>query len=197
MSIGKSAWHFARYFTGFDTPQTQVTPCEQEVLRKYAAGKSRLAEIGVFEGYTTCRLAEAMAEDGELFAIDPFFRGRLGISWGKWIAHRELARLARQKKIHFVEAFSHDAARELAGQFDFIFVDGDHSIEAIKRDWNDWSRRLIRGGIIALHDSIVPAHNTAFTELGSCVFFQSHIQHDPEFEIVEQADSLSILRRRI
>ena len=95
----------------------------------------------------------------------------------------------------FVEKLSHEAAALIQGEFDFMFVDGDHSLEGIQRDWADWSGRLARGAVVALHDTCVPAHNSRVTQLGSFCFFEENIRCDPRFEIIEQVDSLSVLRR--
>lgn len=195
-STGRSALHFALYFAGFNLAETQTTLAEQDAILRHAAGRKRLVEIGVYEGFTTRRLAEAMAPDGELFAIDPFLVGRLGVAWGKWIAHHEVRSVRAPKRIHFVRAFSYDANRQIPGEFDFVFVDGVHSLKGIERDWADWSGRICHEGCIALHDSIPPAYNPAVAQLGSCAYFESAIRHDPRFEIVDQVDSLSVLRRR-
>src|SRR5437773_1231213 len=104
---GKSALHFVRYLFGWDEPHTQTTALEQQALARHAAGRERLVEIGVYEGFNTRRLAEAMAANGELFAVDPFETGRLGVCWGKLIAHREVARLNPPRRVHFVEEFSY------------------------------------------------------------------------------------------
>src|SRR2546429_3569395 len=163
-SIGRSVWHLMRYRLGVDQPMTQTTPNEQEAIVRHAAGKKRLVEIGVFEGFNTRRLADAMSPAGELFAIDPFAAGRIGICWGKWIARAEVASVQNHKRVRFVEQFSYDAAKSLQGNFDFIFIDGDHSLDGIQRDWRDWSSRIVRGGCMLLHDSIPPAHNPAVAQ---------------------------------
>ena len=97
--------------------------------------------------------------------------------------------------MRFVTMLSWEACRSLAGTFDFVFVDGDHSLEGITRDWNDWAGRVDPGGTIALHDTRVPDHDPSIAELGSVSYFDSHIRHDPRFELVEQTDSLSVLQR--
>jgi hypothetical protein len=55
-----------------------------------------------------------------------------------------------------VRAFSPEANKQIEGDFDFVFVDGDHSLEGIKQDWHDWAGSIVSGGIISLHDMLVP-----------------------------------------
>jgi hypothetical protein len=35
---------------------------------------------------------------------------------------------------------------------DFLFIDGDHSVESTQRDWQDFSPFVRSGGIVAFHD---------------------------------------------
>ena len=194
--MAKALIHLIRYRLGLDRAQTQTTQAERDAVARYAAGKFRAAEIGVFEGVTTGVIAQALSEQAELFAIDPFIAGRIGICWGKPIATRESKRGSPKCKLHFVESFSHEAAQRIVGNFDFVFIDGDHSLDGIKRDWEDWSSRIEPNGIIALHDTVVPPHNPNVASLGSHLYFISHIQLDQRFELVEQIDSLSVLKRK-
>ena len=191
-----SALHWVRYVLGWDDPATQTTSLEQRALAQHAAGRKRLVEIGVHEGFTTRRLAEAMAADGVLYAIDPFFGGRLGVRWSQRIARREAHKVPSPRKIVFLQMLSWEAWPLIREDLDFLFIDGDHSLEGIRRDWADWSQRISPGGIIALHDTRVPAHDPKVADLGSCQYFESHVKQDPRFELLEQVDSLSVLRRR-
>ena len=81
------------------------------------------------------------------------------------------------------------------GGIDFLFIDGDHSYDGLKGDWEAW-RGLIRpGGVVALHDS----HSTPTRDIegaGSVAFTRDAIVHDPWFERVEVVDSLTVMRRR-
>ena len=191
----KTLRHFVRYFFGLDAPQTQTTEAERAALSRHAAGARRLAEIGVYEGFTTALLVRTMAADGVLYAIDPFFAGRLGICWSKWIASREVGRTRPPRRVIFIEKLSYEAVLLIEEQLDFIFIDGDHSLEGIRRDWTDWAPRICPNGIMALHDTRVPVHNPEVAKLGSVGFFEEHICKDPRFMVVEQVDSLSVLRR--
>jgi predicted O-methyltransferase YrrM len=194
--MAKALIHLIRYKIGLDQAQSQTTQAERDAVAKYASGKMRAAEIGVFEGVTTGVIAKALSDQGELFAIDPFIVGRVGICWGKPIARSETFRRNPKCSIRFIEAFSHVASEQIDGTFDFVFIDGDHSLTGIKQDWSDWSARIRPQGFIALHDTVVPAHNPRVAQLGSHQYFVSHIQHDQRFEVLEQIDSLSVLRLR-
>ncbi|MBD2200793.1 MULTISPECIES: class I SAM-dependent methyltransferase [Calothrix] len=194
-AIGKSISHTIRYFLGLEPAHTQTTHAERECLANFATGKQRLVEIGVYEGVTTRLLANQIDSNATLLAIDPFFPGKLGICWGRFIAKREVHLSANTSSVMFIERFSYDAVSEVEGNLDFIFIDGDHSLEGIKRDWIDWSDKVAQNGIIALHDTRVPNHNPRIAELGSFQFFESHIRHDSRFKLIGQIDSLSVLQR--
>lgn len=185
-----------RCVTGLGVPQSQTTAGERAALQKYSRGKRRGVEIGVYEGVTTCLIAEELACDGILYSIDPFLRGRLGICWGKLIATAMIRRSGLRERVQLVEKYSQEAVNCITGQFDFIFVDGDHSLQGISRDWVDWSRRVSPGGVLALHDTQASASNPDVAGLGSVEYFDSQIRHDDRFDIVEQVDSLSVLVRR-
>lgn len=195
-ATGKAFFHFLKVCIGIDQPHSQTTQAERYCLQQYAKGKKRLVEIGIYEGLSTAEIASVVSPDAEFYAVDPFFCGRLGICWAKWIAFIHLRRHGVHSKVRFVEELSFDAATSIPGNFDFIFVDGDHSEEGIKKDYADWSNRLEPGGIFALHDTSVPKHNPSVANLGSCKYFQEVIRYNNNFELIETVDSLNILLRR-
>jgi predicted O-methyltransferase YrrM len=197
MSIGMTMLHALRYAIGKDQAHTQTSQLERDALQRHVAGKRRGVELGVYEGATTVVLARAMKASGggKLYAIDPFYGGRLGLCWGELIARWEIRRADLGDTVRIVKAISTVAARQLDGVFDFVFVDGDHSLEGFAQDWSDWSGRIAGNGIIALHDTRVPAHNPSVRDLGSLRYFESHIRNDTRFTLVEQIDSLSVLQR--
>lgn len=187
--------HMVRYKLGIDKPNTQTTAVERNTIQKYASGAATAVEIGVFEGVNTVTIAGSLSGQGKLYAIDPFFTGRLGVCYYKQIAITNLKRHNVYGKVVILPAFSQDAVDKVPVQPDFIFIDGDHTLEGITRDWADWSAKLKPGGIIALHDTSIPAHNPAVKNLGSHQYFYSHIRHDKGFTILETADSLNVLRK--
>ena len=47
---------------------------------------------------------------------------------------------------------SREACKDLDGPFSMIFIDGGHSKEAAIADYTLWSSKLIKGGLLAIHD---------------------------------------------
>lgn len=181
----KAAVHWLRYLLGRDQPETQTTQAERNCLASFAANSSRSVELGVFEGVSTDVIARSMSK-GILYAVDPFIHGSLGICWSELIARSH----ANHANVEFLKMTSHQAASYLKGDFDFVFIDADHSLDKITQDWADWSSRLKRGGIIALHDT---ADEGTF---GSHIFFRQTVRKSQDFFIAAQVDSLSVVKRR-
>lgn len=66
-----------------------------------------------------------------------------------------------QQRLVFLAADSHSSetlarvTRELAGrEVDLLFIDGDHSAEGVRRDFEMYAPLVREGGIIALHDIV-------------------------------------------
>lgn len=179
-------------------PEAQTTDDERACLVRYATGKRCLAEIGVWQGRTTRELRKVMAPDGVLFAVDPYPPGRLGFSAPQRIAIGEVGRI-RNGSIVWVRKTGVDAALDHgvaeAGLFDFVFIDGEHSYDGLRADWEAWRSRLVPGGVVALHDSR-SSESRQIADAGSARFTRDVILRDPDFEVVEAVDTLTILRRR-
>jgi predicted O-methyltransferase YrrM len=197
----KTLIHTVKYFLSIDDADTQTSANERSTLKRLAKNASKTLEIGVFEGNSTKLLAESMNPSGILYAIDPFFAGRLGISYGELISRSQISKACQQNKgvqVQVLKDFSYTVAQKNKDlcDLDLIFIDGDHSLEGITRDWSDWSNRVKKGGIIALHDTKVPDYNPNVANLGSFQYFESHIKYDERYELIEQIDSLSVLQRK-
>jgi len=190
--------HFLLWQLGLAAAETQTTPAERDCLARHAAGRRLLAEVGVWHGVTTARLRAAMARDGLLYAIDPYPAGRLGFSAQQRIAHREVARVANGR-VAWLRTSGAEAARALApdagGRIEFVFLDGDHSYDGLRRDWDGWVPLMAPGGIVALHDSRSTAARR-IDDAGSVRFTGDVIRRDARFSVVDEQDSLTVLERR-
>ncbi len=190
----KNILHYLKYRLGIAGAITQTSVAEQEVLVKYATEKKRAAEIGAYHGFNTRRIRQALAPDGVLLVIDPYFRDKFdirGLTWARRIAHREGGKISNAK-VTWIETTSEKAPQHRSVvpylPIDFIFIDGDHSFEGLQGDWEAWSRHIQTDGIVALHDSFNR------NNCGSEKFTRERILKDQNFKLLEIVDSLTVLR---
>ena len=190
--------HFLRWSVGLAAADTQTTALERDCLARLAAGRQRVVEIGVWHGVTTTRLRAAMAPNGLLLAVDPYPRGRLGVSLQRIVARREVGRVANAR-VQWVRLTGAEAAAWYAASgeppVDLVFIDGDHGYDVVRADWEGWSPLVADGGVVALHDSR-PTADRPIHDAGSVRFTNGVILGDPRFELLEVEDSLTALRRR-
>jgi len=63
-------------------------------------------------------------------------------------------------KFVMVVSDANDASKWIAdGSLDFVFIDSDHSYEAVKQDINDWTPKVRKGGIVSGHDYYTGKYN--------------------------------------
>ena len=119
-----------------------------------------VCEIGAASGGTTCLFAQASLADTTLISLDIAFdlARRAAI---KRFARRDQSIVCLRGDSHNSDMFR--AVKDLlAGrQLDFLFIDGDHSYEGVRSDFELYSPLVREGGIIAFHD-IVPDFKTRF-----------------------------------
>lgn len=190
--------HFLLWSLGLRRTQSSTTLNERETLYAFAKGKRRVVEIGVWQGLNTEKFRRIMAPDGILYAVDPFPRGRLGFSSVKAIARSNVAK-SNNGNIVWMECLGSEAAAlykaRNEGPVDFIFIDGDHTYDGIKGDWDAWMPLVAAGGIVSLHDSAVSEKTFATSQTGSVIFTEEMIKTDPRFRTLRQTDSLTVLER--
>jgi predicted O-methyltransferase YrrM len=111
----------------------------------------RLCEIGSSAGGTVYALTRVAAPDAVIVSVD------IAIPPPTRLARSRLAR-ANQRVIS-VEGDSHaertkNAVRHALGgeQLDVLFIDGDHSYDGVRADFELYSELVRPGGIIGLHD---------------------------------------------
>lgn len=131
---------------------------ELEWLARRAQVCRRVVEVGVCCGRTSRAMGDHVLD--VLFAVDPFddFIGDLPL-WQQ--VNVNLYDLIASGKVRLVRERSPKAAERLKVEapFDLVFIDGDHSYEAVKADIHAWLPLLRSGGMIAGHDhNDLPQH---------------------------------------
>ena len=142
------------------------------------------------EGATSMALAGGTR--GQVYSVDTFQPGRLGICYGYWVARTAMRRRGI-RNVHLIRASSHEAAKNFGSGIDFLFVDGDHSLTGVERDWSDWFPKVKTGGYIALHDCRVATNSPL--ELGSMQFYRERLLKLEGLEEIESVDCLAVFRK--
>jgi len=167
-----------------------------------AAGRRCVVEVGVFEGATSAVLAKAIASDGRLWLVDPFYRHTrlerlIGISFSRHIARRSVR--SWRDRVRFVRLASVIAAREIVLDYpaDLIFIDADHSYEAVRADFMAWSPQLAVQGLLAFHDSRPCEARPELTGSdGPVRLVEELLQGDyGNWALAAAIDSISVLKR--
>ncbi len=174
---------------------SQMIESEKRTLHKYAQGKLMALEIGTYMGVTAVIIARAISQSGKLYCVDPFL-DRYGKNPGLSMAERGLRRSGVEHKVTFLKGFSTEKRiiDRIPNDLDFVLVDGDHSYDGLKNDWEIVRSKLQPGGVVCLHDTIIPVEEP-HRYFGSVDYFNEIIRQDKDFEVVERSYSMSILRR--
>ena len=118
-------------------------------------------EIGTSNGGSLYLFARAAAPDALLISVD-LPRGPFGGGYPRWRAPLYRSFAGPQQQIRLLRGNSHseamlDEVRRVLGErpVDFLFIDGDHSYDGVKTDFERYTQLVRPGGLIALHD-VVP-----------------------------------------
>jgi len=177
---------------GLMAPVSTTRRGELDCLSRHAAGRKCGIEIGTFMGVSAAHIAAALTPEGKLYCVDPYVHGDALLA----VCRRHLQRVGVWSKIVMLRQTSQDATAILPATADFMFVDGDHSWEAIALDWEIVRRCLSPGATVCFHDTSPPPE-TPSERCGSVRFFEEVILADHEFERVETFATLNVVRRCI
>jgi predicted O-methyltransferase YrrM len=118
----------------------------------------RALEIGTAKGGTLLFLTRLASPTATLASID------LEAESGGYSETRQwfYERFARRKQhLHLIRGDSHQfwMRRRLGEVFDgrpldYLFIDGDHRYEGVKKDFEMYARLVRKGGVIAFHDIV-------------------------------------------
>jgi predicted O-methyltransferase YrrM len=114
-----------------------------------------VAEIGRFKGGSTMVFATAMPPGVELWSYDFHVALRPDMP-GEQLDEElrgALERFGLEGKVHLFVADSR-TAEPPPGELALLFIDGDHSYEGAKADFDRWSVFVRPGGHVLLHDAV-------------------------------------------
>jgi len=84
---------------------------------------------------------------------DPFYLSRVrALNFLKRAAKRTVDAAGSARTI-WLQSFSHEAVQNWQPTIDFLLIDGNHQLEAVERDWIEWSPFIAESGEVAFHDA--------------------------------------------
>lgn len=94
---------------------------------------------------------------------------------------------------------SNDLAKEWKDPIDFLFIDGDHSIDQVRKDYQNFSNFLTKNGFMFFHDTYPPNEKFKAPNLcGTAYQILEDLQEDSRFEYITFPYSmgLTVCRRK-
>jgi cephalosporin hydroxylase len=150
----------SRGFWGAITPNQSASEFLALLERVRAARPSCILEIGTANGGTLFAFTRVATAEAHLISLD-LPGGAGGGGYPEWkIPLYERFALPGQR-LDLVRDDSHDPAVRrqiveiLGGRaIDFLFIDGDHSYEGVRQDFETFAPLVRPGGLIAFHDTV-------------------------------------------
>jgi len=161
-------------------------------------------EIGSWQGKSSICLASGLAGkvQPKLCCIDPFdasgdqqsastYDARAQEVGGglRGVFEANLRAAGLQQVVDVRQGMSHDQASHWREPIDLLFLDGDHSYEAVKQDFVDWAPKIRPGGYLALHDVVHHEHD------GPRRVVEELVRTDPQWVEPRYVDSMFVARK--
>jgi predicted O-methyltransferase YrrM len=162
-------------------------------------------EIGSARGKSACYVGTALKENGtgHLYAIDPHTK----TNWNDAesvdtyeIMRDNLNKFRLQDVVTMVRKTSSETLNEWTEKIDLIFIDGDHSYEGVKADWEGFRPHLNKFGLVVFHDTLWdlrPDPKWARSDMGVPRFVEELRQQGYPVLTIERDCGVSIVQPRI
>jgi predicted O-methyltransferase YrrM len=120
-------------------------------------------EIGSARGKSACFIGAALKENGngKLYAIDPHTPNH----WNDENSpdtletmKRNIKTLRLESHVEIIRDTSEKAAVAWNRPIDLLFIDGDHSYDGVKSDWDRFSPFVTKFGAVVFHDTLWDLH---------------------------------------
>jgi len=126
------------------------------ILKKFQP--KNILEIGTARGGTLFLFSHIIPEDASIISID-LPHGEFGGGYPNWKIPLYKSFAMKNQKIHLIRKNSHkkETLKQVKSilkeqKIDFLFIDGDHTCEGVKKDYLIYSPLVKKDGIIAFHD---------------------------------------------
>lgn len=150
-------FEYKRKFNDYNLPWTGHAFFAYDLVRNMKPQK--IVELGTFKGTSLYSFAQA-AKDGsldtEIYAIDTWEGDENAGYFGNEVydSVKDITRSHyREVKTRLIRKTFDDALSDIKdGSVDILHIDGLHTFEAVKHDYETWSPKVKNNGIILFHD---------------------------------------------
>lgn len=175
-----------------------MTQRESEAVARYASlARATMLELGTFMGGTTELLARCAGEGIDVWSVDIY---------GEAFHTRTPDAIYRNYLRDIGNAFLVVADSAVVGRFwktdlGMLLIDGSHWQGAPERDYLLWSRHVISGGYLLLHDAAgeaaqLEASGIDLRPYQEPLALASAIKTSLDWDHLEDVDTLAVFQRR-
>jgi len=134
-------------------------PVIEYIARKYNRPSNLVGvEIGVYRGDNAAYILLTL-DMKKLFLIDPYleykeyknnpgWEGRVQTDFNNFLEIATSKLKPYQEKVEFIKKKSEDAAPDVPDGLDFVYIDGNHEYDFVKRDIDLYYPKLKEGGVL-------------------------------------------------
>ena len=132
---------------------------------------SAIVEIGSWKGKSTIWLAAGSlsGQGAKVYSIDPHTgtkddaererqKGDAETIWSFDDFQRNISKAGVAAVVAPLVMYSGEALSHVKEPVGLLFIDGDHSYEGVRADFEAWSPRVAPGGVIAFHDTNIAVY---------------------------------------
>lgn len=143
-----------------DNIKTHLTSQEKRELYSLSHRfhkKCVAVEIGSYIGSSSCFITAGFIDkESVLYCVDTWNNDAMTEGNIDTFSDFKKNTVEFQDYIKMIKGLSYNVVTEVesltGGEVDFLFIDGDHSYNGVKKDWDFYSPFLKKGAIVAFHD---------------------------------------------
>jgi predicted O-methyltransferase YrrM len=170
---------------------------EIDLFRAHLSGVTGVGvEIGCLDGFSTVVILES-SELSSLTSIDPFIPDSMekSLIGDKDRFFLNTAPFNGRSKL--IQDYSWNVSPTWRDKLDFLFIDGDHTLQSVTRDYLEWTPLLKQGGILAVHDCRMGRPDSPTFHVGPSKMAMEQIFGRPDrWELLGETFSLVLARLR-
>lgn len=165
------------------------------LLALNSSEKGVIVEIGSYKGKSTICLATGSKNNNNtpVYSIDPHEGAGTGVPTVEnpvWTHDEFMSNIKNAGVEDIITSFvntSEKVSKEFDKPISLIFIDGAHDYESVKLDFELWSPKVIKNGVIAFHDA---SHAPGVIKL-----IKEQVENSPNFSEIKYIDTIAYVEK--